>query len=150
MGMFDRSHAVLLMQAGTAEAKVATPRHECVRGGVGRIAFKRLLQERKRGGGVAGRVRVYVRQGAQQEIIGVEVFGTLSLGAFDLGLADAGLDRSDHADGNVILERENVFEGMQQPQKAGETPAPQKTKKADETPAPQKTKKAGETPAPRS
>ena len=50
----------------------------------------------------------------------------------------------------IPLERDNVFEGMQQPQKAGETPAPQKTKKADDTPAPQKTKKAGEALAPRS
>ena len=55
------------------------------------------------------------------------------------------------ADGfQIPLERENVFEGMQQPQKAGETPALQKTKKADEAPAPQKPKKAGEAPAPQS
>ncbi len=61
----------------------------------------------------------------------------------------------------IALERDNVFEGMQEPQKAGQTPAsqktnktdqtpdPQKTKKADESRAPQKTKKAGETPVPR-
>ncbi len=50
----------------------------------------------------------------------------------------------------IPLERDNVFEGMQQTQKPGEGPATQKTKKAGETPATQKTKKAGETPATRS
>ena len=62
----------------------------------------------------------------------------------------------------IPLERENVFEGMQQTQKAGEPPATKKAKQADETPAqqkatqadetspPRKTKNAGEPPAPRS
>jgi hypothetical protein len=50
----------------------------------------------------------------------------------------------------IPLERENVFEGMQQPQKAIGTPVPQRSKKEGETPSPQKTDKASKTPAPRS
>jgi hypothetical protein len=50
----------------------------------------------------------------------------------------------------IPLERENGFEGMPPPQKAGEAPAPQKPKKTGETPAPQQPKKASEAPAPRS
>ena len=50
----------------------------------------------------------------------------------------------------IPLERENVFEGMQQTQKAGEPPATKKAKQADETSPPRKTKNAGEPPAPRS
>jgi hypothetical protein len=50
----------------------------------------------------------------------------------------------------IPLERENVFEGMQQTQKVGEPPAQKKGKQANETPAPRKTKNAGEPPAPRS
>src|SRR5277367_1832038 len=48
----------------------------------------------------------------------------------------------------IPLERDNVFPGMQQPKKEGESSAPQKSKKAGESPAPQKSEKAGESPAP--
>jgi hypothetical protein len=49
----------------------------------------------------------------------------------------------------IPLERENVFEGMQPPQKAGEAPAPKKTEKAGEASAPKQTENAGEAPAPK-
>jgi hypothetical protein len=50
----------------------------------------------------------------------------------------------------IPLERDNVFEGMQQPQKAGGTPVPPKPKNTGEAPPLQKTEKAGEAPAPKS
>jgi hypothetical protein len=50
----------------------------------------------------------------------------------------------------IPLERDNVFEGMQQTPKAGETPATKKTKKTGDSPAPQEKKEASKSPAPRS
>jgi hypothetical protein len=48
----------------------------------------------------------------------------------------------------IPLERDNVFEGMQQPQNTGATTAPQQAAKPGEPPAPKKSATAGETTAP--
>src|ERR1700730_6487790 len=49
-----------------------------------------------------------MRQGAQVEIVGVEAVRAFALGALDFGLAQAGLDRADDAQGDLVLQFEDV------------------------------------------
>ena len=49
------------------------------------------------------------RQPAKVVIIGIQLFGQLSLGAFDLSLVDLGCNRGNHAHGNPVLEIEHIL-----------------------------------------
>ena len=59
-----------------------------------RLELERLAKQRQRLVGIPRHRHHGVRQGAQVEIVGVEVFRALALGALDLGLAQARLDAS--------------------------------------------------------
>ena len=79
-------------------------------GGVVRVQLERVLQKPRGDPGVRRHHRRHVRQSAQIEVVGVEVFGTLSPGAFDLRLPQARLDDADHFFGDLILQVENVLQ----------------------------------------
>jgi hypothetical protein len=51
-----------------------------------------------------------VGQSAQHEVVGVEIFWPLALDAFDLGRAQTWLDCTDRAQGDLVLQCENVVE----------------------------------------
>ena len=48
------------------------------------------------------------RKRAQRQIVGVKIFRALAFNPLDLRLSNARFDRSDHAHGDLVLERENV------------------------------------------
>ncbi len=79
-------------------------------GGVVRVQLERVLQNPRGDPGVGGRHRGHVRQRAQIEVIGVEIVGMLSPGAFDLRALQAGLDDADDLVGDLVLQVENVFQ----------------------------------------
>ena len=72
--------------------------------------LKRAIKKRQRLRGPVRHRRIDVRKGAEHKVIGVEVIRSLALGPFDLGLAEARLDGSDHADGEFVLKGENVVQ----------------------------------------
>jgi len=49
------------------------------------------------------------RQPAKIVVIGIQLFGRLSLGAFDLGLVELGCNCGNHAHGNHVLKIEHIF-----------------------------------------
>jgi len=49
-----------------------------------------------------------IRQGTKQEIISIEVVGALALDPLDLGAAQVGLYRGHDADGDLVLQHEDV------------------------------------------
>ena len=51
-----------------------------------------------------------MRQGAQVEIVGVEVVRPLALGPLDLGVKQARLDRADDTQCDLVLQFEDVVE----------------------------------------
>src|SRR6516225_3952575 len=59
---------------------------------------------------IAGHSRMRMGQGAQIEVISVEAVRPFPLSALDLGLAQARLDRADDAQGDLVLQFEDVVE----------------------------------------
>jgi hypothetical protein len=51
-----------------------------------------------------------MREGLEQQIVGVEVLGPLALDALDLGLAQARLYGGEHAHGELVLDGEDVVQ----------------------------------------
>ncbi len=68
------------------EESLMAPGEERVSGGVVRVQPERVLEKPHSDTGSFGRHQCHVRQGAQIQVVGVEVFGTLSAGALNLRL----------------------------------------------------------------
>src|ERR1700733_7832693 len=98
------------VKALSREAQLVTPGGGRVGDEVVRIKLERLVQKRERGLGVAGHVRGDVGERAQIKPIGVEVLDPLPQFPLDLRFLHAGLDDTDDALSDLILEIENVFE----------------------------------------
>ena len=91
-------------------ANLMAPGDQSVGGSVVRVQLERVLQKPLGDPGVRRDHRHHARQSAQIEVIGVEVFGTLSLGAFNLRLLQARLNDADHFFGDLILQVENLLQ----------------------------------------
>src|SRR6185436_3556457 len=81
-----------------------------MRRGIVRLKRERLLKQWERLLGISGHRNLSVGQSAQIQVIGVQVFRALTLGTLDLRLAEAWLYSRHDAEGDLILEREDVAE----------------------------------------
>ena len=106
-----RSPAILSASSRPARvANLVAPGDQSVGGSVVRVQLERVFQKSLGDLGVRRDHRHHVRQSAQIEVIGVEVFGTLSLGAFNLRPLQARLNDADHFFGDLILQVENLLQ----------------------------------------
>ena len=74
-----------------------------------RIYFQRLVEKCERLLGLLGNPEPGVRQCLKIEIVCIEVFRPLSLGALDFRLPDGGLDGAGDALGYPVLQVEHVL-----------------------------------------
>ncbi len=108
--MLKPSGLVSLMQAAPQIALLIAPGCCGMRRGVVRLKRERLVKQWERLLGIAWHRYLSMGQGAQIQVVGVQIFRALTLGTLDLGLAQAWLDCADYAEGDLILELENVAE----------------------------------------
>ena len=95
MRMSQRGVLVGVVQSASEITHLIAPGGSGLRRRIIRLQGQRLVEQAERFVGLTGHRHKGMRQGAQIEIIGVEAVRTLALGTFDLGLAEARLDRPD-------------------------------------------------------
>ena len=78
--------------------------------GIIRLERRGLAKQRQRLIRLAWHKDAKMRKRAQIEIVGVETVRPLALGALDLGVQQARLDRADDAQGDLVLQFEDVVE----------------------------------------
>src|SRR5271169_3492642 len=106
----ETGYLVSLITPPAHEANLMAPGEEGVSGGIVRVPLERVLQKSRSDPGFCRHRRRRMRQSAQIEVVGAEVFGTLSPGAFNLRLLQAWLDHPDHLFGDLILQVKNVLQ----------------------------------------
>src|SRR5271165_2528094 len=84
--MADAGGSMNLVMACVHEESLMAPGEVRVSGGVVRIQRERVVEKPRSDAGSFGRHQRHVRQGAQIQVISVEVFGMLSARALDLRL----------------------------------------------------------------
>ena len=108
MPMTNGGKAIFLAPAGAQIQDFVTERDLTVSDRVVGIDRKCAFQQRDSLQRTVGHSGIGQRRRAQHQIVGVEAFGTLALGPFDFGLAQARFDRSDRTGGDFVLQGKNV------------------------------------------
>jgi hypothetical protein len=93
----------------------AAPSDEGVGRGVVRGQLECVLQKHRGDPGIRRHRRRHVRQSSQIDVVGVEIFRTLSPGVFDLRLPKARFDDADNSVGDLILQVEYVLQRAVEP-----------------------------------
>src|SRR5207237_7821826 len=110
LSMGECGDFIRLVQSAAQIAHLVAPGSSGLCRWIIRLQCERLVEEGECLIRLARHRDISVWQGPQIEIVGVETFRALAPGALDLGVAQARLDRADDAQGNLVLQFEDVVE----------------------------------------
>jgi len=110
MGMADGSPTVLFAATCPVEQDLVAPRGIAVRERVVGLQGQRALQERQRLRCTIRHRGIDKRRRAKHQVVGIQTIRPLASDTVDLGLAQARLDRADHACRDLVLHCEDIVE----------------------------------------
>ena len=110
MSVVDCSTPDLFSHSRTVEQYVVTPSGKAMSERVIRLKCQCTFDERYGLARPFGHRRVSMGECLQHQVVSIEAVGPLSFGTLDLSLAHARLDRSHNAQGDLVLDSENIIE----------------------------------------
>src|SRR4026209_333067 len=102
--------AVSLLESGSEEQELVAPGQQAVAASIVGLQRQRLFQQRHRFGCLLWHGNVRTWKSAQNEVVSVETAGSFALDALDLRMAQTRLDSAYHAQGDFVLQSDNVVE----------------------------------------